>query len=453
MKTKLLDPGGSHHNITPLAKHHSSDDAAHDEPKTYCHEQDDPLQDTLHSELESVKVDLVQQGEDGQSSYGGGNNGRKATPGYNHSNLNPLINSTLPTSNLPSLPEFGRTTTYPYSPFHPHINPQYSIQQTTSQPTSECKVLAGMTAQQMYYLPGHLSEIPNPLTPWNPTTNSYATSIAVSMSQHLRMNPFTSAGTGLPNFPAMLNQEHLNTGMLPHPTTFSLQMPEGHRLPQNVQKSANIMEKMLQQHQGGVGGNNPIPHHSGHHGNHQLIHMVHNSGGLNSAHGNHHVSSNKNKEKSEKPDRSYVKKPPNAFMLYMQEQRQKVVAECTTSIKSSAINQILGRKWKNLGREEKQIYCDKADKARKLHMEKFPGWSASDNYRKRKKKEKPDDSKAGPPKKCRAVYGLDSKNLWCAPCRSKKKCVRYRDEDSGIDDSSPMNQSSPGLPPQSMPQG
>lgn len=44
-----------------------------------------------------------------------------------------------------------------------------------------------------------------------------------------------------------------------------------------------------------------------------------------------------------KRDRPYVKKPLNAFMLYMKEQRAKVVAECTLK-ESAAINQILGRK-------------------------------------------------------------------------------------------------------------
>lgn len=36
--------------------------------------------------------------------------------------------------------------------------------------------------------------------------------------------------------------------------------------------------------------------------------------------------------------------------------------------------------WHSLGREEQQVYYDKARKARQLHMEKFPGWSARDNY-------------------------------------------------------------------------
>lgn len=41
--------------------------------------------------------------------------------------------------------------------------------------------------------------------------------------------------------------------------------------------------------------------------------------------------------------RNYVKKPLNAFMLFMKEMRQKVIEECTLK-ESAAINQILGRK-------------------------------------------------------------------------------------------------------------
>jgi len=41
--------------------------------------------------------------------------------------------------------------------------------------------------------------------------------------------------------------------------------------------------------------------------------------------------------------REYVKKPLNAFMLFMKEKRQRVIEECTLK-ESAAINQILGRK-------------------------------------------------------------------------------------------------------------
>lgn len=39
----------------------------------------------------------------------------------------------------------------------------------------------------------------------------------------------------------------------------------------------------------------------------------------------------------------HIKKPLNAFMLFMKDMRAKVVAECTLK-ESAAINQILGRK-------------------------------------------------------------------------------------------------------------
>jgi len=38
-----------------------------------------------------------------------------------------------------------------------------------------------------------------------------------------------------------------------------------------------------------------------------------------------------------------VKKPLNAYMLFMKEMRQRVIEECTLK-ESAAINQILGRK-------------------------------------------------------------------------------------------------------------
>lgn len=47
--------------------------------------------------------------------------------------------------------------------------------------------------------------------------------------------------------------------------------------------------------------------------------------------------------KKEDDKRPHIKKPLNAFMLYMKEMRAKVVAECTLK-ESAAINQILGRR-------------------------------------------------------------------------------------------------------------
>ncbi|XP_015203024.1 transcription factor 7-like 2 isoform X13 [Lepisosteus oculatus] len=145
-------------------------------------------------------------------------------------------------------------------------------------------------------------------------------------------------------------------------------------------------------------------------------------GSLNSS---KHQDSKKEEEKKKQP---HIKKPLNAFMLYMKEMRAKVVAECTLK-ESAAINQILGRRWHALSREEQAKYYELARKERQLHMQLYPGWSARDNYGKKKKRKRDkqpgETNDANTPKKCRALFGLDQQSLWCKPCRRKKKCIRY----------------------------
>ncbi|VDL19564.1 unnamed protein product [Hymenolepis diminuta] len=166
--------------------------------------------------------------------------------------------------------------------------------------------------------------------------------------------------------------------------------------------------------------------------------------------------------------RVHIKKPLNAFMLFMKEMRPKIQEECTLK-ESAAINQILGKKWHELSKPEQS------------------NWSARDNYAihsKRKRKRKlaaavaaasamnsgggdggsgrrdlfdgdgyfggggnggnvsggslnSSNSAAalaaaaaagvdlGNPKKCRARFGLEQQTRWCKPCRRKKKCVRF----------------------------
>ncbi|CAC5402279.1 TCF7L2 [Mytilus coruscus] len=126
--------------------------------------------------------------------------------------------------------------------------------------------------------------------------------------------------------------------------------------------------------------------------------------------------------------KNHIKKPLNAFMLFMKEQRAKVVAECTLK-ESAAINQILGRKWHALDRSEQAKYYEMARKEKELHLQLYPGWSARDNYavhtkKKRKKKDIHGGEKdmwvtdCSSAKKCRARYGVEQQNQWCKPCRS-----------------------------------
>ncbi|XP_072773878.1 transcription factor 7-like 1 isoform X1 [Taeniopygia guttata] len=116
------------------------------------------------------------------------------------------------------------------------------------------------------------------------------------------------------------------------------------------------------------------------------------------------------KEEEKKP---HIKKPLNAFMLYMKEMRAKVVAECTLK-ESAAINQILGRRWHSLSREEQAKYYELARKERQLHSQLYPTWSARDNYGKKKKRKR---------EKLAQQQSQDTDGS--LPSRSKKPCVPY----------------------------
>lgn len=85
--------------------------------------------------------------------------------------------------------------------------------------------------------------------------------------------------------------------------------------------------------------------------------------------------------------RPHIKKPLNAFMLYMREERPKVVAQCKVK-ESATINQILGQRWHSLSKEEQAKYYELARKERLLHSKLYPGWSARDNYGKKKKRKR-----------------------------------------------------------------
>ncbi|XP_015259525.1 PREDICTED: lymphoid enhancer-binding factor 1-like [Cyprinodon variegatus] len=91
-----------------------------------------------------------------------------------------------------------------------------------------------------------------------------------------------------------------------------------------------------------------------------------------------------------------VKKPLNAFMLYMKEMRQQVLQEGHEK-ESSAINRILGRRWHALSPSEQSKYYELAQKERQLHMQLYPGWSARDNYGKRKRRQRQQQLTEGSP--------------------------------------------------------
>ncbi|VDD91871.1 unnamed protein product [Enterobius vermicularis] len=85
----------------------------------------------------------------------------------------------------------------------------------------------------------------------------------------------------------------------------------------------------------------------------------------------------------------HVKKPLNAFMWFMKKNRPKLMEELDYKERQSAeLNKELGRRWHDLPKEEQQRYYDMAKEDRQRHMEKYPNWSARENYAINKKKKK-----------------------------------------------------------------
>ncbi|CAF3650544.1 unnamed protein product [Adineta steineri] len=141
-----------------------------------------------------------------------------------------------------------------------------------------------------------------------------------------------------------------------------------------------------------------------------------------------------------RPKKPHIKKPLNAFMIYMKEQRAHIVEESALK-ESSAINKYLGQKWKELARSEQDKYYVLAKEERNRHLQMYPNWSARDNYGLKKKRQSVVIEKKLPqknknsvqyendPKKCRARFGLEGINQWCKHCRRKKKCTRFLEDD------------------------
>ncbi|XP_028297391.1 transcription factor 7-like 1 isoform X2 [Gouania willdenowi] len=81
----------------------------------------------------------------------------------------------------------------------------------------------------------------------------------------------------------------------------------------------------------------------------------------------------------------YVKKPPNAFMLFLKENRKSVEEELGERM-STVVNKVLGERWKTLSLEEKNRYNAEAVEHALLHTIQNPGWTNRINYRNKKKR-------------------------------------------------------------------
>ncbi|XP_019204043.1 putative transcription factor SOX-14 isoform X2 [Oreochromis niloticus] len=88
-------------------------------------------------------------------------------------------------------------------------------------------------------------------------------------------------------------------------------------------------------------------------------------------------------EAKQDEDRLYIKKPPNAFMIYLKEQRPKVMAELNLT-GSAAINAVVGKRWRSLSKAQQAKYFDQAETERCRHATEHPDWSTKENYGKKR---------------------------------------------------------------------
>ncbi|XP_030374084.1 putative transcription factor SOX-14 [Scaptodrosophila lebanonensis] len=79
----------------------------------------------------------------------------------------------------------------------------------------------------------------------------------------------------------------------------------------------------------------------------------------------------------------HIKRPMNAFMVWSQMERRKI-CERTPDLHNAEISKELGRRWQQLGKDDKQPYIIEAEKLRKLHMIEYPNYK----YRPQKKQTK-----------------------------------------------------------------
>uniref|UniRef100_A0A3Q0R9X3 HMG box domain-containing protein n=1 Tax=Amphilophus citrinellus TaxID=61819 RepID=A0A3Q0R9X3_AMPCI len=103
------------------------------------------------------------------------------------------------------------------------------------------------------------------------------------------------------------------------------------------------------------------------------------------AHLSYQPGTRKRCEQQDDEDRVYVKKPPNAFMLFLKEQRPRLKAELTNS-GSATVNAVMGERWKLLSEAEQAKYYEQAEEERLLHAQQHPQWSSKDSYGKKRRR-------------------------------------------------------------------
>ena len=77
---------------------------------------------------------------------------------------------------------------------------------------------------------------------------------------------------------------------------------------------------------------------------------------------------------------NHVKRPMNAFMVWSQIERHKIIDEAPNQ-NHAEISKLLGKRWRGLSQLERNPFIEEAERLRQLHMAEFPDYK----YRPRKR--------------------------------------------------------------------
>ncbi|XP_077449014.1 uncharacterized protein LOC144068389 [Stigmatopora argus] len=84
-------------------------------------------------------------------------------------------------------------------------------------------------------------------------------------------------------------------------------------------------------------------------------------------------------------EQQYIKKPPNAFMVFARKHRKALMGKLDKK-DSASVNVILGGMWNSLPQQDQAKYYEEADVERRRHAQLYPNWSMCDNYGKKRKR-------------------------------------------------------------------
>jgi len=83
---------------------------------------------------------------------------------------------------------------------------------------------------------------------------------------------------------------------------------------------------------------------------------------------------------TKKHKKNHIKRPMNAFMVWSQKERRKII-ELNPDAHNAEISKNLGKRWRGLTDDQRQVFIDEAEGLRLLHMKEYPDYK----YKPRKK--------------------------------------------------------------------